>query len=59
MEKIYKTIQDILQNYTAYELSKKTGVTKTALQFYKNGDRKIENMTLKTAEKILNFNKKL
>ena len=38
---------------TSYEMSKLTGVTITALDKYRSGKSLVENMTFKTAEKIL------
>ena len=38
---------------TSYEISKSTGVTITALDKYRSGKSLVENMTFKTAEKIL------
>ena len=38
---------------TSYEIAKKSGVTITALDKYRSGKSHVENMTLKTAEKLL------
>lgn len=38
---------------TSYEMSKLTGVTITALDKYRSGKSLVENMTFKTAEKLL------
>ncbi|MBU0279226.1 MULTISPECIES: hypothetical protein [unclassified Gemella] len=55
MQEVYKIINQVLQENTAYKISKKTGLAISSMQFFKNGDRKIENMTLKTAEKLYKY----
>ena len=52
IEKIEKLINS---DVTAYQISKETGVSITAIQEVKIGKRKVENLTLKTAEKLLKY----
>ena len=43
----------LYSDMTSYEMSKLTGVTITALDKYRSGKSLVENMTFKTADKIL------
>lgn len=57
IEKIEEKIKDILYNsrISGHELSKGTGINKSMISRYRNGKYKLENMTLSTARKILNY----
>lgn len=54
VEQVELEVKKILDSsMTSYEMSKLTGVTITALDKYRSGKSLVENMTFKTAEKIL------
>ena len=57
IEKIEEKIKDILYNsrISGHELSKSTGINKSMISRYRNGKYKLENMTLSTAKKILDY----
>ncbi len=44
---------------TDYRIAKDSGVTLSMIQNYRNGSRKVENMTLKTAEKLIKYTEEL
>ena len=49
-----KEIEELLKSgRTAYSIAKESGVDVTAIQKFMNGQRKIGNMTLDTAEKLI------
>lgn len=59
MEKIIKEIEDLFNSdITDYRISKDSGVALSMIQNYRKGNRKVENMTLKTANKIYKIIKK-
>ena len=53
VEQVVEVKKILDSSMTSYEMSKLTGVTITALDKYRSGKSLVENMTLKTAEKIL------
>lgn len=54
VEQVELEVKKILDSdMTSYEMSKLTGVTITALDKYRSGKSLVENMTFKTAEKLL------
>ena len=56
IEKVIKEIEELFNsNITDYRLAKDSGVTLSMIQNYRNGSRKIENMTLKTAGKLCKY----
>ena len=58
IEAIKKEIEKILKSdETSYRISKETGIAVQVIDRYRHGKSKIENMTLKNAEKILKFGK--
>ena len=58
IEEIKREIEKILNNNeTSYRISKETGIAVQVIDRYRQGKSKIENMTLKNAEKILKFGK--
>ena len=60
MEKIIKEIEDLFNSdITDYRISKDSGVALSMIQNYRNGNRKIENMTLKTAKKLYEYKEKI
>ena len=52
IEKIQKLVDSEI---TSYQIGKATGLSVTVVQEFKKGNRKVENMTLKTAEKLLKY----
>ena len=57
MEKIIKTINWLLSNYSATEIARNTGLSQQSVYKYlrKTNPSKIENMTLETAEKLYTY----
>lgn len=56
MDKIIKEIEELLNSdVTDYRISKDSGVALSMIQNYRNGNRKVENMTLKTAKKLYDY----
>lgn len=60
MDKIIKEIEDLFNSdITDYRISKDSGVALSMVQNYRNGNRKVENMTLKTAKKLYEYKEKI
>ena len=60
MDKIIKEIEDLFNSdITDYRISKDSGVALSMIQNYRNGNRKVENMTLKTAKKLYEYKERL
>lgn len=60
IDKIIKEIEDLFNsNLTDYRIAKDTGIALSMIQNYRNGSRKVENMTLKTAKKLFEYAKSL
>lgn len=57
IEKVEEKIKSILYNsrISGHELSKGTGINKSMISRYRNRKYKMENMTLATARKILDY----
>ena len=56
IEKVIKEIEKLFNsNITDYRIAKDSGVALSMIQNYRNGSRSIENMTLKTAEKLCKY----
>lgn len=55
-KKIIKLIDSDLSNY---EISKNTNISHKTLSELRSGKRKLDNITLKTAEKLYNYQKQL
>ena len=56
VEKVIKEIEELFNsNITDYRIAKDSGVALSMIQNYRNGSRKVENMTLKTAEKLIKY----
>lgn len=56
MKNIIKNLEHLLDGHiTAYKISKDTKINVSSIQRYINGERKIKNMTLETAEKLYNY----
>lgn len=59
IEEIKTKIEKILNsNETSYRIAKETGIAVQIIDRYRKEESKIENMTLKNAEKILKFGNK-
>ena len=60
MDKIIKEIEDLFNSdITDYRISNDRGVALSMVQNYRNGNRKVENMTLKTAKKLYEYKEKI
>ena len=57
MKDMIEMIKWLLNNYSATEIAKNTGLSQQSVYKYmrKNNPSKIENMTLETAEKLYNY----
>ena len=56
IEKVIKEIEELFNsNITDYRIAKDSGVALSMIQNYRNGSRKVENMTLKTAGKLCKY----
>ena len=54
IEKAEAEIKSLLDsNMTSYEIGKRSGISNQVIDRYRKGTNVIENMTLKTADKIL------
>lgn len=57
--KLSKKIEKLISSeFTAYRIGKETGVAAVLIQRLKNKERKIENLSLSTAEKLEVFYEK-
>lgn len=57
IDEIEKALKELLDSsMTSYEIAKKSGVTISMIDRYRKGESMIENITLKTAKKILKIN---
>lgn len=52
-------IKWLLENETQYRIAKDTGINQSILSRIVNGDRKIENLTLKVASKLTEYAEEL
>lgn len=60
VDKLIKEIEELLNSeISSYKISKDSGVTYSLLSDYRNGKRKIENMTLQVANKLLRYSEKI
>lgn len=51
-----KKIEELLSSgITAYQIGKDLGMQPVIIQRYMNGERKLDNMTLRNAEKLYNY----
>ena len=54
IDKIMAELEELLNSdVSSYRLGKETGVRSQVIQRYRNGETKLENMTLITARKLL------
>lgn len=56
---LYKTIEKLIKNtdISSYQINKDTGVSYGNINAMRRGERLIENLTLKNAEKLYNYQK--
>jgi len=56
---LYKTIEKLIKNtdVSSYQINKDTGVSYGNINAMRRGERSIENLTLKNAEKLYNYQK--
>ena len=60
VDKLIKEIEDLLNSeISSYKIAKDSGVTYSLLSDYRNGKRKIENMTLQVAKKLIRYAEEL
>ncbi|GAB0225907.1 hypothetical protein JPSP7_07440 [Staphylococcus pseudintermedius] len=59
--KVYESIQYLIKNesITSYKIEKETGVSRAKIGRLRNGKNKIDDLTLDTAEKLYNYQKRL
>ncbi|PCF46156.1 helix-turn-helix domain-containing protein [Staphylococcus delphini] len=58
---LYKTIEKLInnRNISSYQVNKDTGVSYGNINAMRRGERAIDNLTLKNAEKLYNYQKQL
>lgn len=60
VDKIIKEIEELLNSeISSYKISKDSGVSYSLISDYRNNKRKIENMTLQVANKLIKYTEKL
>ena len=60
VDKLIKEIEKLLNSeISTYKIAKDSGVTYSLLSDYRNGKRKIENMTLQVAKKLIRYSEEL
>lgn len=60
MKEVEKTIQQLFESdVTTYRISKETGIRVSVIDGYRNNTSKLENMTLRIAEKLCNYAERL
>lgn len=60
IKEVEKTIQQLFESdVTTYRISKETGIRISVIDGYRNNTSKLENMTLKIAEKLCNYAERL
>ena len=60
VDKLIKEIEELLNSeISTYKIAKYSGVTYSLLSDYRNGKRKIENMTLQVAKKLIRYSEEL
>ena len=60
VDKLIKEIEELLNSeISSYKIAKDSGVTYSLLSDYRNGKRKIENMTLQVAKKLIRYSEEL
>ena len=60
VDKIIKEIEDLLNSeISSYKIAKDSGVSYSLISDYRNSKRKIENMTLQVANKLIRYTEEL
>ena len=60
VDKIIKEIEELLNSeISSYKISKDSGVAYSLISDYRNGKRKLENMTLQVAKKLIRYAEEL
>ena len=60
VDKIIKEIEELLNSeISSYKISKDSGVSYSLISDYRNNKRKIENMTLQVAKKLIRYSEEL
>ena len=60
VDKIIKEIEELLNSeISSYKISKDSGVAYSLISDYRNSKRKIENMTLQVAKKLIRYSEEL
>ena len=60
VDKIIKEIEELLNSeISSYKISKDSGVAYSLISDYRNGKRKLENMTLQVAKKLIRYTEEL
>ena len=60
VDKIIKEIEELLNSeISSYKISKDSGVAYSLISDYRNGKRKLENMTLQVAKKLIKYSEEL
>ena len=60
VDKIIKEIEELLNSeISSYKISKDSGVSYSLISDYRNNKRKIENMTLQVANKLIRYTEEL
>ncbi len=59
-DKLIKEIEELLNSeISSYKIAKDSGVSFSLISDYRNGKRKIENMTLQVAKRLLRYAEEL
>ena len=60
VDKLIKEIEELLNSeISSYKISKDSGVAYSLISDYRNGKRKLENMTLQVAKKLIKYSEEL
>lgn len=60
VDKLIKEIEELLNSeISSYKIAKDSGVSYSLISDYRNAKRKIENMTLQVAKKLIRYSEEL
>lgn len=60
IDKLIKKIEELLNSkISSYKIAKDSGVSYSLISDYRNGKRKIENITLQVANKLIKYTEEL
>ncbi|MEB8099144.1 hypothetical protein [Staphylococcus xylosus] len=60
MSEYKQTIKKLIESdLTGYQIYKSTGISQTVISTLRNGNRDIDNLTLKTTEKLYEYAKEI